>query len=123
MFINMETKNQYIEQYIKSISAQVNNQYGKELIDNDKISRALIMFKDSSEDLKTEIIPKINKLVQQVINNYLEQQSKIEEIMKKQQELKQAKFEKLRKIKAGCTYMSVCIKRKIKKKKLKSRRK
>ena len=62
MFINMETKNQYIEQYIKSISAQVNNQYGKELIDNDKISRALIMFKDSSEDLETEIIPKINKL-------------------------------------------------------------
>ena len=77
MFINMETKNQYIEQYIKSVSAQVNNQYGKELIDNDKISRALIMFKDSSEDLETEIIPKINKLVQQVINNYLEQQSKI----------------------------------------------
>ena len=98
MLINMETKNQYIEQYIKSVSAQVNNQYGKELIDNDKISRALIMFKDSSEDLETEIIPKINKLVQQVINNYLEQQSKIEEIMKKQQELKQAKFEKLRKI-------------------------
>lgn len=94
----METKNQYIEQYIKSISAQVNNQYGKELIDNDKISRALIMFKDSSEDLETEIIPKINKLVQQVINNYLEQQRKIEEIMKKQRELKQAKFEKLRKI-------------------------
>lgn len=94
----METKNQYIEQYIKSVSAQVNNQYGKELIDNDKISHALIMFKDSSEDLETEIIPKINKLVQQVINNYLEQQRKIEEIMKKQQELKQAKFEKLRKI-------------------------
>ena len=57
----METKNQYIEQYIKSVSAQVNNQYGKELIDNDKISRALIMFRDSSEDLETEIIPKINK--------------------------------------------------------------
>ena len=90
----METKNQYIEQYIKSVSAQVNNQYGKELIDNDKISHALIMFKDSSEDLETEIIPKINKLVQQVINNYLEQQRKIEEIMKKQRELKQANFEK-----------------------------
>ena len=59
--MSMEEKNQYIEQYIKNISSQVNSQYGKELIDEDKISRAMNMFKNSSEDLETEIIPKINQ--------------------------------------------------------------
>ena len=82
----MEEKNQYIEQYIKNISTQVNSQYGKELIDNDKISRAINMFKDSSEDLETEIIPKINELVQQVIDNYIEFQKQLEEMMRMQQE-------------------------------------
>ena len=59
MFINMETKNQYIEQYIKSVSAQVNNQYGKELIDNDKISRALIMFTIVNVNLFCRFLVKI----------------------------------------------------------------
>lgn len=85
--MSMEEKNQYIEQYIKNISLQVNNQYGKELIDKDKIDRALTMFKDSSEDLETEIIPKINQLAQQVVEDYLEQQRQLEEMMRKQQEI------------------------------------
>lgn len=80
--MTMEEKNQYIEQYIKNISAQVNSQYRKELIDNDKIDRALTMFKNSSYDLETEIVPRINKLVQQVINDYIEHQKKLEEIAK-----------------------------------------
>ena len=84
--MGMEEKNQYIDQYIKNISLQVNNQYGKELIDKDKIDRALTMFKDSSDDLETEIIPKINQLAQQVIEDYLEQRQ-MEEMMKKQQEI------------------------------------
>lgn len=85
--MSMEEKNQYIEQYIKNISLQVNSKYGKELIDEDKISRALTMFKDSSDDLETEIIPKINQLAQQVIEDYLEQQRQLEEMMRKQQEI------------------------------------
>ena len=80
--MNMEEKNQYIEQYIKIISTQVNSQYGKELIDDNKISRAMDLFKDSPDDLETEIIPRINELVQQVINDYLEHQKKLEEIAK-----------------------------------------
>ena len=85
--MTMEEKNQYIEQYINNISLQVNSQYGKELIDKDKIDRALTMFKDSSADLETEIIPKINQLAQQVIEDYLEQQRQMEEMMRKQQEI------------------------------------
>ena len=67
--MNMEEKNQYIEQYIKNISLQINSQYGKELIDEDKISRALTMFKDSSDDLETKIIPRIREALQQVLIN------------------------------------------------------
>ena len=85
--MSMEEKNQYIEKYIKNISLQVNSQYGKELIDEDKISRAMNMFKDSSDDLETEIIPKINQLAQQVIEDYLEHQRQMEEMMRKQQEI------------------------------------
>lgn len=84
--MSMEEKNQYIEQYINNISLQVNNQYGKELIDKDKIDRALTMFKDSSDDLETEIIPKINQLAQQIIDNFIEFQRQLEEMMRKRRE-------------------------------------
>ena len=84
--MTMEEKNQYIEQYINNISLQVNNQYGKELIDKDKFDRALTMFKDSSDDLETEIIPKINQLAQQIIDDFIEFQRKLQEMMRKRQE-------------------------------------
>lgn len=58
----MEQKNKIIEDYIINISKQVNSQYNG-LIDGDKISKAIEMFKDSNDDLETEIIPKINELV------------------------------------------------------------
>ena len=69
IIVNMNHKNKMIEEYIINISKQVNDQYGKELIDEDKISRALTMFKDSSDDLETEIIPKINATLRQVLAN------------------------------------------------------
>lgn len=78
--MGLEEKNQYIEQYIKNVSAQVNSQYEIELIDNDKIFRILTMFKDSSDDLEI-VIFKINKLVQQVIDKYLEQLRQVETII------------------------------------------
>lgn len=77
----MEQKNKIIEDYIINISTQVNSQYNG-LIDDDKISRAIEMFKDSNDDLETEIIPKINELVQEVIDNYLEFKKQIEEVMR-----------------------------------------
>ena len=78
----MEDKNQNIEQYIRNISAQVNSQYGRRLIDDSKVSRAIDLFRNSPDDLEAEIIPRINELVQQVINDFLEQQKKLEEIEK-----------------------------------------
>ena len=67
----MNQKNKMIKDYIANIANQVNSQYNG-LIDDDKISRAIKMFSNSNEDFETEIIPKINKLVQEVIDNYLE---------------------------------------------------
>ena len=84
--MSMEEKNKYIEQYINNISSLVNSQYGKELIDEDKISRAMNMFKNSSDDLETEIIPKINQLAQQIIDDFIEFQRQLEEMMRKRQE-------------------------------------
>ena len=40
------------------------------------------MFSNSNEDFETEIIPKINKMVQEVIDNYLEFKRQIEEMIK-----------------------------------------
>lgn len=77
----MEQKNKIIEDYIINISKQVNSQYNG-LIDGDKISKAIEMFKDSNDDLETEIIPKINELVQEVIDNYLGFKKHIEEVMR-----------------------------------------
>ncbi|CDC62031.1 unknown [Clostridium sp. CAG:417] len=77
----MNQKNKMIKDYIANIANQVNGQYNG-LIDDDKISRAIKMFSNSNEDFETEIIPKINKMVQEVIDNYLEFKRQIEEMIK-----------------------------------------
>lgn len=79
--MNMEQKNKYIEQYINTIALQINNKYNG-LIDDDKIFRIINMFKDSSDDLETEIIPKINELTKKGINDFLEFQQQIDEFIK-----------------------------------------
>lgn len=83
--MSIDEKNKIIEEYILNISHQVNSQYNN-IIDDDKISKAIDMFKDSDEDLETEIIPKINKLVQEIIDNYCEFKEQLEEIMKLNQQ-------------------------------------
>lgn len=84
----MKQKNKYIEQYINNIALQINNKY-KGLMDEDKISKAINMFKDSSDDLETVIIPRIDELAQKVINDFLEFQKQIQELMKINREQQQ----------------------------------
>ena len=79
--MDMEQKNKYIEQYINNIALQINDK-NKSLIDEDKISRVINMFKDSSDDLETVIIPRIDELVQKVISDFSEFQKQIQELMK-----------------------------------------
>lgn len=79
--MNMEQKNKYIEQYINNIALQINNKYNG-LIDDDKIFRIINMFKDSSDDLETEIIPKINEWAKKGINDFLEFQQQIDDFIK-----------------------------------------
>ena len=83
--MDMNRKNQMIEDYIINIANQVNSQYNG-LIDDDKISEAIKMFKDLPDDLETEIIPKINQLAQQIIDDFIKFQRQLEEIMRKRQE-------------------------------------
>ncbi len=89
--MDMEQKNKYIEQYINNIALQINDKY-KGLMDEDKISRAINMFKDSSDDLETVIIPRINELAQKVINDFLEFQKQIQELMKINREQQQSEL-------------------------------
>ena len=89
--MDMEQKNKYIEQYINNIALQINDKY-KGLMDEDKISRAINMFKDSSDDLETVIIPRINELSQKVINDFLEFQKQIHELMKINREQQQSEL-------------------------------
>ncbi len=84
--MTLEEKNKRIEEYINNIAREINTKYGVELIDSDKKSRAFDMFKNSNEDLETEIIPKIEKLARQVITDYIELQQKLTEMMKEYQE-------------------------------------
>ena len=84
--MDMNQKNQYIEEYIKDIAMQMNKQYNANLMDDDKIDRGIKMFINSSEDLETEIIPKISELAQKVIEDYLEFQRHIQEMMIRKQE-------------------------------------
>ena len=79
--MDKDQKNQLIEKYIRELAEKINNQYN-DLIDEEKIMKAFSMFKDSSEDLETQIIPKINKLAQRMIEDYLEFQKHLMEIMK-----------------------------------------
>ena len=66
--LDINEKNKLIEDYIIDISNQVNSQYDG-IIDDERIKRAIEMFKDSPEDLETEIIPKIKELVQDGVAN------------------------------------------------------
>ena len=84
--MDMNRKNQYIEKYIKDIAMQMNKQYNANLMDDDKIDCGIKMFINSSEDLETEIIPKIKELAQKVLEDYLEFQRHIQEMMIRKQE-------------------------------------
>lgn len=83
--MKMEEKNKIVEEYIYNISDEINKKYPG-LMDSDKISRAIDMFKNSSKDFETEIKLEIERLAEKVIEDYLEFQKKIMELMQKHQE-------------------------------------
>ncbi len=75
----MTEKNQRIEQYIKEVAAKIDSQY-KGLITKGKIEQAIAMFKNSPEDFETQIVPKIDALAQQMIEDYIKFQQYMEEM-------------------------------------------
>lgn len=83
--MTMEGKNKMVEEYIYNISNEINKDYPG-LMDDDKISKAIDMFKNSSKNFETEIKPEIKRLAEKAIEDYLEFQKKIIEIMQKHQE-------------------------------------
>ena len=84
--MNMEEKNQMIENYIIAVSNQINSKY-PELIDDDKTSEVIDRFINSSKDFESEIKPEVEMLAKQAIDEYLKFKKQIEKIMKcKEQE-------------------------------------
>ena len=68
--MNIEQKNQLIEQYINDLVLSINSKYVG-LITDEKKKKAIEMFKDSNGDLKSEIIPKINEIANQMIEDFV----------------------------------------------------
>lgn len=67
--MTVEQKNILVEQYIRNVAYNLNQQYPN-IVDEDKISKAINMFKDSNEEFD-EIKKKIDDLVIELINNYI----------------------------------------------------
>lgn len=78
--MTMEEKNKIVEVYIYNISNEINKEYSG-LMSNEKISKALEKFKDSSEDLETKIKPEIRRLAAKEIKEYLEFEKDIMEML------------------------------------------
>ena len=76
--MNIEQKNQLIEQYINDLVLSINSKYVG-LIDDENKKKAVEMFKDSNDDLKSEIIPKINEFANQMIENFIKFQRRLAE--------------------------------------------
>lgn len=68
--MNIEQKNQLIEQYINELVLSINSKYVG-LITDEKKKKAIEMFKNSNGDLKSEIIPKINEIANQMIEDFV----------------------------------------------------
>lgn len=72
--MNIERKNQLIEQYINELVLSINSKYVG-LITDEKKKKAIEMFKNSNGDLKSEIIPKINEIAKQMIEDFVKFQN------------------------------------------------
>ncbi len=72
--MNSEQKKQLIEQYINELVLSINSKYVG-LITDEKKKKAVEMFKNSNGDLKSEIIPKINEIANQMIEDFVKFQN------------------------------------------------
>ena len=72
--MNIEQKNQLIEEYINELVLSINSKYVS-LITDEKKKKAIEMFKNSNGNLKSEIIPKINEIANQMIEDFVKFQN------------------------------------------------
>ncbi len=72
--MNIEQNNQLIEEYINELVVSINSKYVG-LITDEKKKKAIEMFKNSNGDLKSEIIPKINEIAKQMIEDFVKFQN------------------------------------------------
>ncbi len=94
--MSIEEKNEYLKRTIINKAISINNTYGKELIDEDKVIKAVDIIKNQTEFAsiteKTEVEDFIQKsvdlLAQKLIEDYLKYQRELEEMMSKKQKEK-----------------------------------
>lgn len=93
---NLTIKHQNVEQYIRNSIEQLNKQH-QVTISDETLKKGIEEFTSSKYDTYTEeqIYQEINDIIQKMLE---EQELRKQEFLKKQQELRQAKFEELKKL-------------------------
>ena len=79
--MSMEEKNKLLDEYINSLALEVNKKYSG-LIDKDKIKELYDKFRDSDKDFKEDIVPDLNKLVEQIMDEFEKLKSDLESMMR-----------------------------------------
>lgn len=83
--MNMEEKNLQIQNYINQLAVNVNKDY-PELLNKDRIDRAIQMYKDSNKELD-DIYKEIDSIMEQLIEQRQEQIRRIEELKRQIKEV------------------------------------
>ena len=76
--MSMEEKNLQIQNYINQLAVNVNKDY-PELLNKDRIDRAIQIYKDSNKELD-DIYKEIDSIMKQLIEQRHEQIKRIEEL-------------------------------------------
>lgn len=83
--MDFEEKNHLVEDYIRVRANEVNKTYNN-LVDERKIREAISKFTNSTKDFETEIIPEIEKKIEEMIAEFLKMQGFMEEMQKLQEQ-------------------------------------
>lgn len=91
--MEIEDKNKIILEHIYEVAKLVNAEYNG-LIDENKIIDMYIYYKDTEKDYELEIVPEIDKKVEEIIAENLKMQKELEDIMKLKQQKEEERLMK-----------------------------
>lgn len=83
--MDKENKNKLLEEYIRSLIDEVNEEYPG-LLNSDKEREFYESFRDSDKDFKEEIVPELNELAEQIMQDYEELLINLKTVMRLREE-------------------------------------